>query len=68
MNRSVIDGEVEYRLRMQERERAQHHHEVSEMEARPGLLARLLASLKRDRAQRPPLDWERAGRRVPGIK
>ncbi|MDT8307108.1 MAG: hypothetical protein RRC07_14345 [Anaerolineae bacterium] len=71
MNRSVINGEVEYHLRRQEQERARHHHEVPEPEiekVRPGLLARLLAALKRDRTQRPPLDWERAGRRVPNVK
>jgi hypothetical protein len=69
MNRSVINGEVEYHLRRQEQERARHHHDLPELEAaRPGLLARLLASLKRNRTQRPPLDWERAGRRVPGAR
>lgn len=69
MNRSVINGEVEYHLRRQEQERARHHHDIPAMtEARPGFLARLLASLKRNRTQRPPLDWERAGRRVPDYK
>lgn len=61
MNRSAINAEVEYRLRMQERERAPapHHHEVPEEERKqPGLLARLLASLK----TKPRVQWERPGR------
>jgi hypothetical protein len=61
MNRSAINAEVEYRLRMQERERAPapHHHEVPAKERKqPGLLARALASLK----TKPRVQWERPGR------
>lgn len=71
MNRSALNAEVEYHLRRQERERqlAQPHHEVVEMEAkRAGLLSRLAARLRRNREQKSPLDWERAGRRVPNLK
>lgn len=61
MNRSAINAEVEYRLRMQERDLtpAPHHHEVSERaERRPGLLSRLRAWLN----TRPRARWERPGR------
>jgi hypothetical protein len=49
MNRSTIDAEVEYHLKMQERERLQGV--VAEPEARqPGLVSRLLTLLRKRRA------------------
>jgi hypothetical protein len=50
MSRSAINAEVEYRLRVQEMERkSRAYAEPGPKE--PGLLARLFASLKRDRSE-----------------
>lgn len=64
MHRSALNAEVEHHLRMQERERAlaraQHDHEVPEMEdEQTGLLGRLLAALKSKKNQQPELEWKR---------
>jgi hypothetical protein len=68
MNRSALNAEVEYHLKMQELKRAQgqHRHEVPEMEEeQPGLLSRLSARLKRK--QQPELEWKRPRRSAPGL-
>jgi hypothetical protein len=51
MNRSALNAEVEYRLRMQEMERKSRAY-VEPGPRRPGLLARFFASLKRNRGER----------------
>jgi hypothetical protein len=50
MSRSAINGEVEYRLRVQEMERKSRAY-VEPGPKEPGVLARLFAFLKRDRGE-----------------
>lgn len=63
MNRSALNAEVEYRLRMHERERTRHSHATPEMnEERCGFLSRLVVLMKKGRKQQPRLEWTGAGR------
>ena len=50
MNRSAINGEIEYCLRVQEMERKSRAYEEPGPKE-PGVLARLFASLKRNRGE-----------------
>jgi hypothetical protein len=67
MNRSALNAEVQYRLRMQERARAEarSRNTVPEMEEEAdGFFARLLAR-RRKRAERRAT-WLRRSRPLPG--
>lgn len=69
MNRSALDAEVQYHLKVRERERVQARpqHKVPEMEgAPPGWLARLLG--RRHGQRQPELRWKHARRAVSPLK
>ncbi|MDT8306755.1 MAG: hypothetical protein RRC07_12535 [Anaerolineae bacterium] len=69
MNRSALNAEVEYRLRMYESERTRHSHAVPEMEEeRRGFLSRLVVLLKKGRNRQPQLEWIRTSRPVAKLK
>lgn len=69
MNRSALNAEVEYRVRMQERERPRHTHAIPERkEERRGILSRLVVLLKKGRNRQPQPAWIRASRPVAKLK
>jgi hypothetical protein len=62
MSRSALNAEVEYRLRMQERERPRHTHAIPEIKEQRGFLSRVVVLLKRGRQGTSQVKWTSAGR------